>query len=68
MGFTQKHFPKDTVAASSWCRVCEKETMHRVQLGRLGCCDECLARRTAEAAKKSGSLKGEQIEMFGGER
>lgn len=37
-----QHYSKATVAVQVWCKVCHKDTMHRVDYGRRGPCLECL--------------------------
>jgi len=37
-----EHYTKNTLAASCWCKVCHKETLHRVDGGRRGPCLDCL--------------------------
>lgn len=37
-----EHFTKSTVEAKFWCAKCHQPTMHHVQGGRRGACQECL--------------------------
>jgi len=37
-----EHFSKTTVQAKFWCAKCSGPTMHFVQDGRRGSCQECL--------------------------
>ena len=66
-----EHYSKAVVQVSVWCKVCHKDTMHRVDSGRRGPCLECLAKNEAEclakreaAARRPGSLRGEQMDLF----
>lgn len=46
------HFTKNTVSATFWCTPCGKPTVHYVFDGRRGGCQECIAKREVEAAKR----------------
>jgi hypothetical protein len=68
-----QHFTKLTIEASEYCKVCRRETVHNVQGGRLGACQECLGRRgeekaSREAAEARQAPAVEQLGLFGGAR
>lgn len=46
-----EHYTKDTVQAAARCNPCGKQTMHRIDDGRLGPCLECMAKLEEEHAK-----------------
>lgn len=50
--FMPEHYPKNTVTASVWCKVCGRETTHRIDDGRRGPCMECMHQRELEVVKK----------------
>jgi ribosomal protein L44E len=45
------HYTKNSVEASHWCNVCRKETMHRIDDGRLGPCQELHQKPQVEKPK-----------------
>lgn len=47
-----QHYPKATVAVQVWCKVCHRETLHRVDSGRLGPCKECMAKQEREVLNR----------------
>ena len=55
-----EHYTKSTVEASVWCRVCGKNTMHRIDNGIVGPCRQCLTRPPAPKKKP----KPVQLPMF----
>lgn len=64
-----EHFTKGTVEAKFWCAKCSKPTMHHVNDGRRGSCQECIKRRQAEAkvrpeAEQSGPSDPVQGGLF----
>lgn len=44
------HFTKNTVSASAWCLKCNKQTMHRIDTGRIGPCLVCIEKLDTQAA------------------
>jgi hypothetical protein len=47
-----QHYTLNTIEVSSWCRVCGKDTMHKVQNRLLGPCLVCLAKPTKPSRPK----------------
>lgn len=43
-----QHYTKNTLSAAKWCGKCGKTTQHRVTGGRVGSCEECMARLERE--------------------
>lgn len=39
-----QHYSRNTVEASAWCKVCGKDTMHRIDGVKLGPCLTCIQR------------------------
>jgi hypothetical protein len=39
-----QHYTRNTVEASAWCRVCGRDTMHRIDGVKLGPCLACIKR------------------------
>lgn len=48
-----EHYTKNTVSATLWCAKCRKATEHRVDNGRRGPCNACIAEleRTSKEAR-----------------
>jgi hypothetical protein len=59
-----QHYTLNTIEISHWCKVCGKDTMHKVHNRLLGACIVCLTRPTKHAApaKPSPARSGE---LFG---
>jgi ribosomal protein L44E len=52
-----QHFQKNTVRISKFCETCNKMTMHRVDHGRIGPCENSHVKPRKEKKKDStGSL------------
>ena len=54
------HYTKATVAASSWCNRCNKQTMHRIDAGRLGPCKDCMKALGEQHEEHKTEVKIEQ--------
>jgi ribosomal protein L44E len=61
-----EHYTKGTVQVSAWCKVCHRETMHRVDHGRRGPCLECMKKREHEAtiARAARQSQMKQGDLF----
>ena len=44
-----EHYPSSTVEVTVWCKVCGRETPHRVDDRRRGPCLECLKKLETKA-------------------
>lgn len=42
------HFPRSTVSVAYWCKICKKQTPHKVDDARLGACIACMERLELE--------------------
>jgi ribosomal protein L44E len=57
-----QHYPKNTLRTLVFCNVCNKKTMHRVDKGRVGSCENIhasgLSKKQEKRAKedKTGNL------------
>jgi hypothetical protein len=47
-----QHFTKNTVRVLWFCETCNKKTMHRVDGGRLGPCENSHVKQTFQKKKK----------------
>lgn len=47
-----KHYPRNTLGDSTWCKTCSKSTPHVVMNGRLCYCIPCYEKRQAKAAEE----------------
>jgi hypothetical protein len=56
------HYGKSTLEASHWCKVCGRTTMHRVDTGRLGPCNEHAA--AADPIKYPSNKQVQQEEQL----
>ena len=43
-----EHYTRNTVSCTVWCNKCGKSTEHRVDDGRRGPCNVCIAKLNAE--------------------
>lgn len=59
-----EHYTKDTVQAAAYCKPCCKQTMHRIDDGRLGPCMECMAKREKEHADRKSRPEPKQANLF----
>jgi hypothetical protein len=59
-----EHYTRDTVMVSAWCQKCSKFTMHNVQGGRKGACQECLKRLETEKLKLPKAQVPTQTNLF----
>lgn len=57
------HFQKNVIEASVWCKICGKDTPHRVDDRRRGPCKVCMA-KTDDKPKVDPKDKYRQGEMF----
>ena len=60
-----QHYTRNTVEAASWCRKCNKPTMHRVDGVRLGPCLICLKKLENPPLPGIIEPEPEQQELFG---
>lgn len=62
-----EHYPLAMVEVRVWCKVCNKETMHRVDNRRRGPCLACIKKREDEhnaALAQPTRPAPKQLEMF----
>ena len=57
-----EHYTKNTVSVKAWCPKCYAFTMHRVDGGRKGPCEVCLAKPVEPAKVKPEDT---QAKLFG---
>jgi len=55
-----EHYPVNTKAVMSWCNVCRKNTMHRVDDRRLG---SCLVRHVPDGLSAAQKKRREQQDL-----
>jgi len=62
-----QHYTKLTVEASHWCGKCAKNTIHRVDQGRIGPCLPCMAKFDREKALRPAKVEvtNLQARLFG---
>lgn len=54
-----EHYTKNMVSVTVWCPKCAKFTEHRVDGGRKGPCNVCLAKPLAAEKPKPAETQGE---------
>lgn len=52
-----QHFTKNTVRTLLFCNVCNKKTMHRVDGGRIGPCENSHVKEKKEKTEKGKSIR-----------
>lgn len=60
-----EHFTKSTIEAKFWCKKCGCPTMHFVNGGRRGSCQECIKRLENQPKSDSSPEQMSLMEVYG---